>query len=75
MYLEGYDADANDGGGDAAWTADPDKAMRFANATDVLMFWRQQSKVKPRREDGRPNRPLTAWTVEPRNLGSHAESS
>jgi hypothetical protein len=68
MYLESYDADAFDGHGDAAWTADPDMAMRFSSPMEVLTFWRQQSKVKPIRADGAVNRPLTAWTVEPRNL-------
>ena len=68
MYLETYDPEAFDGHGDATWTTDPDKAMRFPNPMEVLRYWRQQSTVKPKRADGRDNRPLTAWTVEPRNL-------
>jgi len=69
QYLESYDPDAYDGLGYATWTDDPDKAMRFDDAMSVLMFWRQQSSARPLRDDGEPNRPLTAYTVEPRNLG------
>ena len=69
QYLETYDPDAYDGLGYATWTDDPDKAMRFDDAMSVLMFWRQQSSARPLRDDGEPNRPLTAYTVEPRNLG------
>jgi hypothetical protein len=71
-YLKSYDPDAYDGHGAAEWTEVLGEAMHFASATDVLMFWRQESKVKPRRADGRPNRPLTAYTVEPRNMSGHA---
>ena len=66
--LASYDPDAHDGGGAATWTDDPDEAMHFEDAMSVLMFWRQQSKVRPLRDDGEPNRPLTTFTVEPRRL-------
>ena len=67
-YLASYDPDAYDGHGEATWTEDTDQALRFMKAGDALAFWRQQSSVKPVREDGRDNRPLTAYTMEVRNL-------
>lgn len=68
QYLQSYDPDAYDGHGWATWTDDPERALRFMKAGDALTFWRQQSVVKPIRADGHPNRPLTTYTVEVRNL-------
>jgi len=45
-------------------TPDKSKAMMFRDAGLAHEFWRTQSKLKPFREDGYPNRPLTAFTVE-----------
>lgn len=50
-------------------TADPAEAKRFASAGDVLAEWMRVSAAVPRRPDGRPNRPLSAFTIEPRRLG------
>ena len=38
--------------------------MRFATRGDAMNFWRAPSKTRPTRMDGKPNRPLTALTVE-----------
>lgn len=62
-YLETFDADAFDGGGDATFTGDPAKAMRFESFEAASACWKQQSKVRPLRSDGEPNRPLTAFCV------------
>lgn len=35
-------------------------ALRFISTIEALEFWRQEHGMRP---DGRPNRPLTAWTV------------
>lgn len=53
--------------GKADWTGDPEEAMRFPTKEAAHACWRAQSKVKPLRPDGQPNRPLTAYhvTVEP----------
>jgi hypothetical protein len=67
-YLEWSDVDANDGRGDAAWTRDIDKAMKFTSFSAAIECWQQRSMVRPRRPDGLPNRPLTAFTVEPRKV-------
>lgn len=32
---------------------------------EVMAFWKTTSRVNPIRADGRPNRPLTAFTIEP----------
>jgi hypothetical protein len=64
QYVKAFDPDAYDGLGAVDFTADPARAKRFANHADAWEFWRTQSKVKPLREDGRPNRPLTSTTVQ-----------
>ena len=64
MYLCTADFDANGGIGDFAFTPDPSQAMRFADNGALLIFWNTQSTVLPLRPDGKPNRPLTALTVE-----------
>lgn len=63
-YLVEYDPDAHDGRGGATWTEHLMWARRFDDAAAALEFWRQPSTVRPTREDGEPNRPLTAFTVE-----------
>lgn len=64
MYVVDCDVDAHDGRGDAELTDDWVRAKRFANIEEALTFYRRESTVKPLREDGQPNRPLTAYTVE-----------
>lgn len=44
-------------------TPDREKAKRFANYPEASECWRRVCKRKPTRPDGRPNRPLTAFTV------------
>ena len=44
-------------------TADRSQAQVF-NHADALRQWRTVSRIEPQRWDGRPNRPLTAITVE-----------
>lgn len=57
-------ADTPDGRGETVLTEERTRAKTFANAGEAFEFWRQQSKTVPLRPDGRPNRPLTAYTVE-----------
>jgi hypothetical protein len=64
LYLADYDVDANDGRGSVVITADRRRALRFASPATALKAWRMQSRVRPLRPDNRPNRPLTAYTVE-----------
>jgi hypothetical protein len=62
-YLAAFDPGASDGRGYAEWTADPAAAKVFPSKIAAFGFWRAQSRVTPFRDDGHPNRPLTAWTV------------
>lgn len=62
-YLVAYDPDGMAGFG--AMRTDPDvrRAKVFATAAEAIQTWRQQSTVMPYRDDGEPNRPLTAFTI------------
>lgn len=65
MLLQSYNPEWDDGKGWAVWTSDPAQAMHFANSGAALKCWRSLAQCHPVREtDGRPNRPLTAVTVE-----------
>lgn len=59
QYLESFDPDAYGGRG----YADLTKAMRFASVAEAFDMRKRQSAVRPLRPDGRPNRPLTAYTI------------
>lgn len=63
MYLKSYDPDAMDGYGLATWTTDKGEALTFTGSKAAMKFWRQQSTVRPLRDDGHPNRPLTAYMI------------
>jgi hypothetical protein len=69
QYLVEADVEAHDGRGAATWSTDPDEAKHFANAGDAFTYWRQQSTLRPLRDDGKPNRPLTSCSVEVTKLG------
>ena len=62
-YLEWFDVNAKHGFGDDRWTDDVSKALRFETFTDAATAWKTQSKKRPFRDDGEPNRPLTAYSV------------
>jgi hypothetical protein len=65
-YLVEYEVPAMDfqgnyHGGKLITTADISKARRFQSAAEALELWRTECGVRP---DGKPNRPLTAYTIE-----------
>lgn len=62
-FVEHYDPEALNGAGLFSWTNDIREAKPFPDFTTAFEFWRQQSKTRPLRDDGKPNRPLTAKTV------------
>lgn len=62
-WLASYDPDAHDGQGLATWTTDQAEAMRFESAAAAFACWRSTSTVRPIRDDGRPNRPLTSASI------------
>jgi len=63
QFLKEFDHEANNGRGFGVYTNDLNEAMKFDNFMDAMEFWKRQSKTKPRREDGKPNRPFTSTTV------------
>ena len=64
-YIKDYVPDLDRlGRGNVVCTSDKSQAKQFADAAEALAFWKHQSKRRPLRDDGRPNRPLTAFTVE-----------
>lgn len=63
-YLMYMDFEANNGTGQMCVTTDPERALGFDTAEEALEFWKTPSRTVPLRDDGRPNRPLTAFTVQ-----------
>ena len=62
-YLVNF-TDTPDGNGIIKTTPQIESAKVFGDAVQALAYWKQQSKHVPLRPDGKPNRPLTAFTVE-----------
>lgn len=63
QWLKSFDHEAFNGRGHGEFTDRLEDAMRFASSTEAFEFWRRQSKVRPWRPDGKPNKPMTALTV------------
>lgn len=63
LWLESFE-DSPDGRGRAVITPHRERAMVFDSFAQAFDYWRQESKFQPLRSDGKPNRPLTAYTVE-----------
>lgn len=63
QWLSFYDPDAHEGRGEAAGTWDAGEALAFEGIAAAMACWRQQSRARPLRADGKPNKPLTAFSV------------
>jgi hypothetical protein len=63
LWLRSFDFENGGGRGYGVFTPEAKHARKFTNQGEALTFWRTQSKTKPFREDGEPNRPLTSLTV------------
>jgi hypothetical protein len=72
LYLESFDPEYRDPDdvttpawfvGQALWTDDPARARRFDQAMDAWRCYTTVSTTQPTRPDGKPNRPLTAFTI------------
>jgi hypothetical protein len=61
-WLVSYDPEGNDGHGDALWTHDPAGATVFTG-DEWTALSRAVPANRPLRPDGKPNRPLTAFTT------------
>lgn len=71
QYIKSFDFEADEGLGFGEFTTDIDTAIQFTDVMAAGEFWRTQSKTRPVRPDGRPNRPLTALSVEIVKRGGH----
>jgi hypothetical protein len=60
LYLSRFDPASYDGRGAASWTPEPEGAMHFDTRAAAFAFWQQITGVR----NGKPMRPLTAYTVE-----------
>lgn len=67
-YLCKFNPEANDGRGYIETTRLLEKAMKFDTIDDLFETWKTQSRTVPFRPDGKPNRPLTAYTMSPELL-------
>ena len=66
QYLKAFDFEAEGGRGLIDMTPDVNQARMFNDMAAALYFYNRQPKIKPFREDGMRNRPLTAtnWSFE-----------
>ena len=64
-YIQHYDLDYMNGRGRAMLTGNIEEAQTWDTEIDVFKAWRTESKLMPIRDDGKPNRPLTAYTISP----------
>src|SRR4030095_2352284 len=72
-WLVEADVEALDGLGRVSLSENVECAKRFSSFVEALAFWKQQSLVRPLRDDGLPNRPLTAFSVSPVRLSTAAD--
>ena len=64
VYLKTFDFEAYNGRGEIQTTASKKVAKKFNTMEQALAFCRTTSKTVPLRWDGKPNKPLTACTIE-----------
>lgn len=62
-WVREYSPDGEGGRGRIRFTTERASAKRFASLQAALEEWRTVSKTHPIRPDGKPNRPLTAYTM------------
>lgn len=66
MYVQSVDFEADMTLPNAVlgwFTEDIDKAKRFKDLGEALEYWKTERKRDGLRPDGKPNRPLTAFTI------------
>ena len=64
QWVHSFCPDGHNGTGDLVLTSNVAEAKRYDNAGDAIADWQAVSKTHPERPDGKPNRPMTAFTVE-----------
>lgn len=63
QYLTDFDPDYSNGIGLTRWTTNRDKAWVYPTKETAIDVVLTQSTVRPLHDDGKPNRPLTAFHV------------
>lgn len=63
-WLQAYDPEAADGEGYIELTFMPEMALKFPNLKDAIDFCNRVPENKPLREDGKPNKPLTIFSLQ-----------
>lgn len=64
-YVADYDPDGNDGRGELVTTPHKTHARQFTDAIAALSYWRAPAGPPHHlRPDGKPNRPMTMFTVQ-----------
>jgi len=58
-YLAAYDVHT----GESLWTTDTNAALSCPTMRDALELWQSVLPSDPVRSDGKPNRPLTAFSI------------
>lgn len=64
QYLRAFKVHQHDGRAPIPATPDIERAAIFPTPAEALAFYRTRSVVVSTRQDGEPNRPLTAYTIE-----------
>lgn len=62
-WLVSCDVDAMQGRGVVKATRRKERARTFGSNLEAFAYWQRRSTVVPTRPDGKPNRPLTAYTI------------
>lgn len=63
-YLQDFDFEAHEGVGEIALTKERSEAMEFPDLLAALTYRARSPICKPLRDDGQPNRPMTATNWE-----------
>lgn len=72
-WLKDYAPEHHGGLGEIFITQDPREAMRFPSTNAAFECYRAIPRTRPVRPDGKPNRPLTAWSIEIMSLAKALE--
>jgi hypothetical protein len=67
-YVQSYTPDGGEGRGRLVTTPEIGRALRFKDSMEAFEAWRAVSRTHPVRIDGKPNRPLTMWTMTPESV-------
>lgn len=62
-FVKSWDAEAHEGRGEVEWTIEPSEALKFRSQIAAYDAWMTVPASRPVREDGKPNRPFTSFTI------------